>query len=159
MPKKPKPCEVCTSEHRKKIEAEMLRGVDNSVVAGRWGVSTRAVNHHEKVCVAKVLHKARKAHEVFAANSVRDCVLQLRDKTLAILDQAEKNQDFPLALKAIKEAKGILELMAKVSGEINTQAQNNFIIQINITEEQSSRLAELDSVLEAEYYEANNLPE
>jgi len=48
-------------------------------------------------------------------------VRELTSKTLAILDKAERARDLKAALGAIREARGCLELLAKLLGELQQE--------------------------------------
>ena len=55
-------------------------------------------------------------------------VRSLQGRALAILDRAEKAGDLRTALGAIREARGNLELLAKLLGELNDAPQVNILV-------------------------------
>jgi hypothetical protein len=74
------------------------------------------------------LVKAQEAQEVTKADSLLDQVIELRDKALSILDKAEQAGDLRTALQGVREAKGCLELLARLQGELQEQATVNILI-------------------------------
>jgi hypothetical protein len=71
---------------------------------------------------------AEKAKEVAQADSLLEQVRDLQGRALAILDQAEMSGDLRTALGAIREARGNLELLAKLLGELDDRPQVNVLI-------------------------------
>jgi hypothetical protein len=74
------------------------------------------------------LVKAQEAREIAKADSLLDQVTELRDKALSILDKAEQAGDLRTALQGVREAKGCLELLARLQGELQEQATVNVLI-------------------------------
>jgi hypothetical protein len=74
------------------------------------------------------LVKAQEAREIAKADSLLDQVTELRDKALSILDKAEQAGDLRTALQGVREAKGCLELLARLQGELQEQATVNILI-------------------------------
>ena len=71
------------------------------------------------------LAKAQDAQEIRHGDTLLEQLQVLRDKALAVLDRAEATNDWRGALGAIKEARGCLELMGKVTGELQTRQELN----------------------------------
>ena len=74
------------------------------------------------------LVKAQEAREVAKADSLLDQVTELRDKALAILAKAEKAGELRTALQGVREAKGCLELLARLQGELQGRTTVNILI-------------------------------
>jgi hypothetical protein len=74
------------------------------------------------------LAKAREAKEVAQADNLLDQLKDLQRRTLAILQAAEQDNDHGMALKAIKEARGNLELLAKLLGELQERQVINILV-------------------------------
>ena len=84
-------------------------------IAGRQGLSATALRRH------KVAHLARaqEAQEIVQADSLLEKVGALLARTDAIYAESVANGDMRLALSAIREKRDCLELLGKVTGELD----------------------------------------
>ena len=71
------------------------------------------------------LSKAYEAKETALADDLLAQVKALRNRAIKILTSAENAGDFRTALMGIREARGCIELLAEMEGEINRQPQVN----------------------------------
>ena len=139
-------CSICEHPKRAEIEKAMLDGASLGEIAKRFGTTKSSLHRHRKDHVTANLAQAKQAREVANAETVLDYSATLRDKAMSILETAETAKDWPLALRAIRECKGVLKLLAEVSGELKGQgAQNVTVIQINVTDAQQKRMQEVAS--------------
>lgn len=140
-------CSICEHPKRAEIEKAMLDGASLGEIAKRFGTTKSSLHRHRKDHVTANLAQAKQAREVANAETVLDYSATLRDKALDILDKAEESKDWTLALRAIRECKGVLKLLAEVSGELKgeVQPQNITLIQITVTESQKGNMQELIS--------------
>jgi hypothetical protein len=74
------------------------------------------------------LVKAQDAAEVAHADNLLEQVKSLQARALTILDKAEASGDLRTALSAIREARGNLELLAKLLGELQQEGTVNVIM-------------------------------
>ncbi|MDP8218225.1 MAG: hypothetical protein P9M03_05820 [Candidatus Theseobacter exili] len=88
------------------------------------------MKRHKKYHLPKALKKAKEVKEVAQADSLLDQVKMLQTKSLSIMKRAEREGDLRIALTAIREARGNLELLAKLMGEIETGQQ--VVIQVMV---------------------------
>jgi len=65
---------------------------------------------------------------VARAGDLLQQVIDLREKAISILSQAEAAGDLRTALAGIREAKGCVELLAKIDGQLNEKPQLNITI-------------------------------
>jgi hypothetical protein len=65
------------------------------------------------------LVKAAEAMEVAEADTLLERIEALQARTLAILEATEETQEHRVALAAIREARGNLELIGEVTKELN----------------------------------------
>ena len=124
----PRKCTVCEHEKVEEINRLLLEGVSLRDIAGQYSISKTALHRHKKDHLPAKLVKAREAREIAKADSLLDQVTELRDKALSILTKAEKAGDLRTALQGIKEARGCLELLARLQGELQEQATVNILI-------------------------------
>ena len=74
---------------------------------------------------------AEKAAEMAEADDLLDQVGDLQRRALAILDRAEEAGELRTALSAIREARGNLELLAKLLGELDERP----VVNLNVSPE------------------------
>lgn len=80
---------------------------------------------HKKEHLPAKLSQARQAEEISQADSLLGQVAELHTKALSLLTLAEGKGDIRTALSGIREARGCLELEAKLRGELETRPQVN----------------------------------
>jgi hypothetical protein len=74
------------------------------------------------------LVKAEAARETARADDLLGQVQDLQRRTLTILEKAEKAEDWRTALSAIREARGTLELLARLTGELQQEGTVNLVV-------------------------------
>jgi transposase-like protein len=124
----PRKCTVCEHEKVEEINKALLEGVSLRDLAGRYSVSKTALHRHKESHLPAELTKAREAQEVTKADSLLDQVIELRDKALSILAKAERAGELRTALQGVREAKGCLELLARLQGELQERTTVNVLV-------------------------------
>ena len=114
----PRRCTICQHPQLAEIDEALVRGVPLRDIAGQYGVTRSALQRHAGAHLPAALSRARRAQEAVRADSLLDQVVGLRDHALAVLGRAEKAQDHRSALAAIREARGCVELLARLAGEL-----------------------------------------
>ena len=76
-----------------------------------------------------LLLQASEAAEVIKADDLMGSIRSLRARTLEILKSAETAGQLETALKAIREVRGILELLARLSGELEASTPGSTTVQ------------------------------
>ncbi|MGB9793340.1 MAG: hypothetical protein ACPLRU_02490 [Desulfofundulus sp.] len=123
----PRKCTICEHPQVEEINKALLSGDSLRNIARQFAISKDALFRHRQHLPADMV-KAQEAEEVARADSLLDQVTELKDRALAILDKAEQAGDSRTALLAIREAKGCLELLAKLLGELHEQTTVNVLI-------------------------------
>jgi hypothetical protein len=125
----PRSCTVCEHPDREAIDEALVAGESSAVIAGRYRtIGERAIRRHRTNHLPEKLAKAHEAEEVARADSLLEQVRDLQERALDILDQAEEAGELRTALGAIREARGNLELLAKLLGELSDQPQVNVLV-------------------------------
>ena len=75
------------------------------------------MQRHKKEHIPLSLRKAQDAEEIAQADTLLDQIRELQARAMSILSQAERAGDLRIALAAIGQARGVLELQAKLTGE------------------------------------------
>jgi hypothetical protein len=116
-------CSICSSAHRDVIDRLLVMGGSYRRIAARFSLTEQAVRRHKANHLPAALAKAHEAEEVAQADSLLLQLQWLQWKALCLLDAAEKAGDGRTALGAIREARGNLELLARLVGELNDSPQ------------------------------------
>ncbi len=112
-------CSICQHADREAIDSSLVRGEPLRSIAGRHGLSATALHRHKVAHLPKALAKAQEAQEIVQADSLLEEVGALLARTDAIYAESVANGDMRLALSAIREKRGCLELLGKVTGELD----------------------------------------
>lgn len=116
------------TRHRKRaeIEAALAKGAPVRRIAARFGLSKSAAHRH----------KERMALEMAAAPSAKDTTAEellgklgsLQGEAEGILAKAKRDGNHRAALGAIKESRSIIELLARMLGELQTGTTVNITV-------------------------------
>ena len=87
--------------------------------------------------------KAKEAEEAAQADTILAQVQDLRDRAMTILDTVEKDKDWRIALGAIREARGCIELLGKLAGKLQEGATVNVFVSAEWQTVQAAILAAL----------------
>jgi len=155
----PRSCTVCNNPDRAEIEKDLVNGVSLRDIARQWSVSKDAVARHKKDHLPANLTKAKEAHEVVQANDLLGQTQDLLTRARGILDTAERAGNLPTALRAIKEARGTLELLGKLQGELRDGTTVNILVNPSWMNIRRGILAALGSFPEARLAVAQALGE
>ena len=126
-------CTVCIHEARSAIDESLVAGQSSYELAARYSsLSRAAIERHERNGhIPAKLVMAQAAEEVAQADDLLEQVRDLQSRALAILGKAESAGDLRTALGAIREARGNLELLARLLGELNEQP----VVNLNLSPE------------------------
>ena len=101
--------------------------------------------------------KAKDAAAVANADSLLDQVTSLRTRAIAILDTAEESGDLKTAISAIREARGCVELLGKLAGELQDAPTVNVFMSAEWLEVQAVILTALEPHADARFAVADAL--
>jgi hypothetical protein len=124
----PRRCTVCDHPETHSIDETLVTGAPYRSVAKRFGLSESAVYRHKTEHLPAHLLKAREVEEAARADDLLDQVRNLQAHTLDILERAEETWDLRTALAAISQARGNLELLGKLAGELDERPVVNLHI-------------------------------
>jgi hypothetical protein len=124
----PRSCTVCEHLEKDTIDRELVGSASNRSVASLYDVSEAAVRRHKANHLPAKLIMAEKAAEVVEADNLLDQVRGLQSRAYGILDRAEETGALRTALTAIREARGNLELLAKLLGEFDERPVVNVLV-------------------------------
>lgn len=118
----PRSCPICDHEDLDEIDAALASNERIRTIAERWSVRKTALMRHRNEHLpfsAIEAKEAEQAEEDAPAEDLLDQVRDLQESALATLEEAEEAEELNAALRAIREAKGNLELMTKPLNELD----------------------------------------
>ena len=124
----PRKCAICTHPDKEAIDEALVGGVAFPAVVAKYRVSKDSLSRHKANHLPAKLVMAQAAEEVAQADNLLEQVRDLQGRALAILGKAETAGDLRTALGAIREARGNLELLAKLLGELDDRPQVNILV-------------------------------
>jgi transposase-like protein len=124
----PRRCTVCDDLERHSIDEALVSGAPYRSVAKRFELSESAVYRHKTEHLPAHLLKAREVEEAARADDLLEQVRSLQAHALDILERAEKAGDLRTALAAISQARGNLELLGKLAGELDERPVVNLTV-------------------------------
>ena len=127
----PRRCTVCDHPERHSIDEALVTGAPYRSVAKRFERSESAVYRHKTEHLPAHLLKAKEVEEAARAADLLDQVRNLQAHALDILERAEKAGDLRTALSAISQARGNLELLGKLAGELDERP----VVNLNVSPE------------------------
>jgi transposase-like protein len=122
-------CTVCGHHERHSVDEALVSDAPYRSVAKRFGLSESAVYRHKTEHLPAHLMNAREAEEVAQADDLLDQARSLQTHALGILERAEKAGDLRTALAAISQARGNLELLGKLAGELDERP----VVNLNVS--------------------------
>ena len=125
----PRRCTICDHDQREVIDAALIEGQSsNLALSALHGVSESALRRHKKRHLPEALAQAQDAHEVAQGDNLLAQLDGLRQEAHRIKDKAEKGADYRTALAGIRELVRIVELMAKVRGELAQEGAVSLVV-------------------------------
>lgn len=121
-------CTVCRHPDERAINLALITGRAFREIAGQFGISKSALARHRIRCIPKDLVQARESRKVAEADMLLAEVCNLQRRATKILVQAEQAGDLRTALSAIREARGSVELLARLAGELRETTQVNVLV-------------------------------
>lgn len=147
------PCKICTHDQRGDIERDMIQGKADTVVAKAYGAAAQTIGKHRRLCIPQTLAKARYAEDVKHGDWIVRESRFLYSRARGVIEKSDADQDAEIkritkgmkladrekiikaaeamagnraeVLNAIRTAKPVLEMMAKLSGQLQEQVTIN----------------------------------
>jgi hypothetical protein len=135
----PRKCSICMDNRRQDIEQEMLSGGSYRVVAQRFAVSRDAIVRHRRHLPA-VLARAQEVKKVAHGDSLLAQLRDLTSEAQRLKAIAEEAGDYRAALAAVRELCRIVELVAKLSGELDSHSETK-ILNVTLDPETAQRIS------------------
>ncbi len=124
----PRTCSICTHPKRAEIDVALIEGSVYRTIAVRFGPSETALKRHKKDHLPKTLTQAKEVQNVADADDLLAQLRALRNRSISILQKAEHAGDYRTALAGIREARGCVETLMEVEGELDRRGVVNVIV-------------------------------
>lgn len=133
-------CAICNHDRRHEIEHTLLRGESHRAVAQQFNVPRGAVARHLKH-VSAALTQVRKLREIEAGKSIWIQLLELKMQAETIKAKADRIGDHRTSLLALREKTRLVELEARLTGELNERPETK-IVNVILDAETAKRMTE-----------------
>jgi len=125
----PRRCTICGSGRLDEIDRLLVEGrLSFRRIASQCDVSEASVRRHAAKHLPEALAAAVDAERVANGDDLLRQVRDLQRRAVAILERAEEEGDHRVALAAIREARGCLELLGRLAGELQERQTVNVLI-------------------------------
>ncbi len=126
-------CTICSHPDRQAIDQELVAGVSLPALAARYStidstVGRMALQRHAAAHLPQALSKAQEAKEVAQGDDLLNQVRDLQRITMALLAKAVQANDLRTALQAVGQARGNLELLGKLVGQLAQEGTVNLVV-------------------------------
>jgi len=122
----PRACKCCAHPRRAELDRELIANHGSyRDIAQRFAVSSDSVFRHQRDHLPRLLVQAAGAMEVAQADDLLAQLKQLNAKARELAAKAESAGDYRTGLLAIRELARLLELAAKLTGQLDERAQHN----------------------------------
>lgn len=121
-------CTVCAHADKDKIDTQLVGGATLDAVSKTYGLTVAALQRHQKNHIPQRLVKAQDAKEIAAADTLMDRVAELDRKAEDVYTRALNANNLTAAIQSVRELRGVTELYAKITGEIQQQTITNIVV-------------------------------
>lgn len=124
-------CSICGHPDRAEIDAMIVSSAPNRAVARHdWpggAVSKDAVSRHRSGHISTALARVVSQREEAGPRSALDRLEELYGRASGLLDAVEAEGKTSQALAAIRECRGLVETLAKITGELDEKPTVNVL--------------------------------
>jgi hypothetical protein len=124
----PRVCSICIHPQREQIDQALVSGSAKRDVSALFRVSEDAVTRYAAAHLPKALARAQEEHEAARADDLLSEARRLKEITMGLLGRAVQANDLRTALVAVREARGTLELIGKLLGELDSAPAVNVLL-------------------------------
>jgi hypothetical protein len=117
----PQPCSVCALPGRQDVDEALVAGVAYREIAKRNGCSISSLSRHRKDHISPALRAVEAAAVESGGQTTAERIQGLYGRAERILEAAEADGNGGLALSSIRELRSIVELLARITGELDTR--------------------------------------
>ncbi len=115
-------CTVCMNPDREVIDRALVEGRSYRDVARQFGGTKDSMSRHHKGHLSPALTRVAQRREERGAETALNRLEHLYEKADRVLDAAEEAGSTGIQLAAIRELRGIVETLARVTGELRPES-------------------------------------
>jgi hypothetical protein len=145
----PRPCSVCSHPERAAIDVSLVEGGTLRDVARQFGLSKDSAARHKAEHLPATLASAAAASDAARGGTLLDKVRALEAQARDIAERANKAGELRTALAAVRELTRIVELQAKLAGDLIDAPTVSVTLGADWTEMRATILSSLDEYPEA----------
>lgn len=108
-------CQVCSNPKRLDIDRGLVSGASLSSLAKLYGVSENSLSLHRDKHLSRQLMKHQETKEIIQGKELLKVIMRLLERCQTILDRAEADGNFSIALGAIREIRGTIALLSNIA--------------------------------------------
>jgi len=113
-------CTVCNHLEAHSVNVDLVSRRPYRAISRQYELSKDALRRHAREHLPELLARARNAVEVAEADDLLSRLEALQSRTLAVLEVVEGTENYSIALSAIREARSNLELIGRLTKELET---------------------------------------
>jgi hypothetical protein len=134
----PRRCSVCTHPRRPEIDHAIVSGNSYRTVAQQFTISRDAVVRHRRH-FSVALVKPLSSEQMSPSEALLGQLEELKSEAQRLKQKAEQEGDYRTALAAVRELCRIVELVAKLCGQIDSRTETK-ILNVNFDPETVNRI-------------------
>jgi hypothetical protein len=124
-------CTICSHPKATEINRALVKGVSVRDLALQYDVGHMSLHRHQKAGhIPASIAKTEEAKQIAKGEDLLKWTKGILGKAVSYMNQAEAAGDLRTACSAIREARGCVELLGKVTGELGPNNQLN--VQVNV---------------------------
>ena len=121
-------CHVCRGPHEREINVALVSGEPVRSIGERFGCSKSSLLRHFHKCVPESLVMARQSKKIAEAEFVAAELCKMVRDAKRIMALAEKAGDARTSLIAIRELRGLYEVLSRPVAQSNPAAHVNILV-------------------------------
>jgi len=137
-------CRACRHEKNSEIDRAIANGETYSSLAKRFNLSMTGLKRHRGHIPPSVMPAltAMPSAEIVHALTVLEHVHHLLGEARRLKELAEKRGDIRTAMYGLRELVRIVELFARITGELEPSRNETNILNVHVTPEAAAKIAE-----------------
>jgi predicted RNA-binding Zn ribbon-like protein len=140
----PRICTICTHPKHSEIDRRLLAGEPVRAIvraiSGHVPISKTSLQRHQQH-VSEAISKSQEAVEIAHGDDLVSELQQLASEARRLQAKAEADGDTRTAIAALRELTRLIELRARVAGELKDRQVN--VLNVSLDESTATRMAEL----------------